>query len=102
MSIYAEPEKKYGFEESKFAFNLRCTCCNGSGIAKCEVSIHELIDLVSPYYSENLKIDATKAVRAYFTQGELGLKSAKLLVENCFNFLANLEATIEDNKKQRS
>ena len=93
--------KKHGFVDSKFDLNLRCTCCNGSGIATCEVNIHALLDLMAPYYSKGLKIDAIKALRAYYVEGDIGLKTAKEIVESCFNFYANLESILVENARKR-
>mgnify|MGYP003150768852 CR=1 FL=1 len=77
----------------KLKMNLTCKACEGSGIKVAEVPLGEMINLLESFHVKGQKIEAIKAVRSLgSTDGSLGLKASKELVEAVFNLFDNLES----------
>ena len=76
----------------KLKMNLTCKTCSGSGIKKAEVPLGDTIELLRDFHSNRQKIEAIKAVRDLGTDGSLGLKAAKELVEAVFLLFDNLKS----------
>tara|TARA_Y100000310_G_C20185584_1_gene580135 strand:+ start:109 stop:396 length:288 start_codon:yes stop_codon:yes gene_type:complete len=84
--------------------NARCLTCNGSGVIKTPIALDNLVELVEPFHAlkgtdSKAKIEAIKAVRDLPTEdgAQIGLKTAKELVEQVFYFLDNLAVVVKNN-----
>ena len=84
------------FNKATVGVNVRCRACSGSGNYRIDMNIIALEELVSPYFPDR-KIDAIKELRGIYEGGDIGLKTAKLLVELVFDFQQNLADIVKEN-----